>query len=290
MGSALNHHGWEEALAALCRRAREEQPGLGVSDEALRAFVAARVEGVGSDVGARALAGLHAGDLLLACGCEAGEPEACRRFVALCGPVARAAAARHAGLSSDDVMTLVFERLFLGRGRAQPKIVHYRGTGRLATWVRVVAVRLVANVRRDARRHEVDEAILVERVPMVAEGDDLSRRYRHEVKVAIHEALGALSARDRNLLRYQLVDGLSSTKIAALCDVHPVTVQRWQARVLKELRGHTRRLLAGALGLSAEALDSLVSVADSSWQLSLSRAFADYSEASEPQISSKTER
>jgi RNA polymerase sigma-70 factor len=158
------------------------------------------------------------------------------------------------------------------------RLLQFQGRGDLVGWLRVMATREFQLRRRRAQRTSArgDEALL-ERVETTrdAELTLLRHRYRADFQRAIEEGLRTLTARQRNLLRQELLDGLEQHEIGALYGVHRVTIARWLAAARRELLAETRRLLRERLGLDTEALRSALRLVRSDLDLSLRGALDD---------------
>src|SRR5262249_42757155 len=147
----------------------------------------------------------------------------------------------------DEVRQLLRARLFVGEG-SRGKIADYSGRGPLDSWVRACALRIALDVRRRDVREE--------RLPddnsdhgLISPGSDpeldyIKARYREPFEAAFTEALGALDAQQRNVLRYYFVDGLTLEKIGALYSVNRSTILRWigasQRRLMQGMRRRLR--------------------------------------------------
>jgi RNA polymerase sigma-70 factor (ECF subfamily) len=216
---------------------------------------------------------LHAADLYLACACEDGEPRALAAFEAryiaevprfLTG-VERSAAA------IEEVRQLVRERLFIPAASGRPKIAEYSGRGSLASWLRVVTLRVASNRRRAEHPHAdlaaVPEAELLPRVdPELA---IVRARYRPVFDEALRAAFGELTPRERTLFRMHYVDGLSVDRIGAVYNVHRATVARWIAAAREGLFERITARLRAHLHVSTAELESLLTVVRSGLQVSL---------------------
>jgi RNA polymerase sigma-70 factor (ECF subfamily) len=255
-------------------RARAVWPQLEVDDEELGAWLLER-----SDP-ATPLSRLHVADLLLACACARGRPEAIAAFHAAfdAGIAATLARASQLGSDADDLRQLVDVHLFVAEGGAIPRIADYRGIGSLRTWVRVVATRLLINSgRRKNARHDP----LTSRVEReLDDGGDLEldwlkERYRSAFRAALTESLAELAPSDRSLLRLCVVGGLSATGVASIYNVHRATAKRWIARVRRDVLEATRARILASLRVDALELDSIMGLIGSRLEASVRRCLAD---------------
>jgi len=258
----------ELALRTLLIDARTTWPGLNVSDGAFVAYVAEHVPDGALSV---ALRSLHV-DLYLACGCVAGDPPAVAAFqraiiADLDARIVPAAADR-----LEELRQLVIEKALVAEGR--PRIATYRGRGPLHAWVRVTAVRISIDL---VRVRPSERSLADASLDAIADGAadpelaHVKMTYRAELKQSIETAAAQLTARDRNLLRYSLLDGLSIDELATIYKVHRATAARWLASARDALGAATKRDLTARLGLAREELVSLMRVVDSQLDISWSR-------------------
>jgi RNA polymerase sigma-70 factor (ECF subfamily) len=258
----------ELALRTMIDEARHVWPGLAVTDAAFVSYLAARIpEGALP----AALRELHV-DLYLACGCVAGDPAAVAAFqrtivADLDARIVPAAAER-----LDELRQLVIEKALVADGT--PRIATYRGRGPLHAWVRVTAVRISIDlVRAKPDGRSLADASLDAVIDTTASPELLHVKtlYKAELKRSIETAAAQLSARERNLLRYSLLDGLGIDELAALYHVHRATAARWLVSARDALGAATKRDLTARLGLQREELVSLMRVVESQLEISWSR-------------------
>src|SRR5262249_41544036 len=95
--------------------------------------------------------------------------------------------------------------------------------------------------------------------------------YRAEFEAAFGQAIGQLSFRQRNIVRYMLREGLSVEKIAVLYGVHAATARRWVAAAREALLDAVRAALQKRLGVTATELESILRLVRSE----LDRCLAD---------------
>jgi RNA polymerase sigma-70 factor len=269
----------EHALDAALRRARQAHQGISVRDADFIGFVACRVDPTDDiDLLCRRLERMSIEDLFLACGCLQGDEVACRRFFERCaGTISGVLRGLKLPVERlEEVQSLVFERLFFVGDAGQPaKIACYLGEGDLSAWVKVVTVRLLLNQLRQQGRQRLDfDAELVDRV--VDRSDEpadlryMKAMYRGQFRRAFGHAVEQLSPRQRNVLRYQLLDEMSAAEIAKVYHVHRATVFRWQKEIQSVLLHRTRDHLQQQLDLDRGELDSIVRLIQSSWDVGVS--------------------
>lgn len=172
----------------------------------------------------------------------------------------------------DEVMQLTRLRLLVGETRHGPRLGDYAGKGPLRRWTEAVAVGVAVSLkRRPDRTTPLDDAVLETGVGTAdPELAMLQQRYRPAFRAAFAEALSSLSARDRNLLRLSLAQGLGVEALGALHQVHASTVSRWLARARSDLLEGTRASLARRLALNTAQLDSVLRVLDGHLEVSFS--------------------
>ena len=172
---------------------------------------------------------------------------------------------------ADEVKQELRTRLLVGSDGRSPRIADYTGAGPLARWLQVAALRTALNLRRQNGGPRVEalgsEGGLADGDPELSYRRASSRRVFEE---ALRAALGSLSARERNLLRFHFIDGLSTPQIAELLRTHRTTVRRQlndcHARLLSTLRADLRQ----RLGLTPSEVESYMRTAKSQIELSLS--------------------
>lgn len=157
----------------------------------------------------------------------------------------------------EDVMQELRARLFLP---PQPRILRYGGRGPLLAWLRVVAHRMAIDSLRTARDDTpTREADLVDQVDLGPEVHLLRTDYRESFRHAMSAALADLSAKDRNLLRRHLVEGMTLQEMANPYGVHPATVARRLMALRETIATAVRDKLAVGPGSPREkmSLDSM---------------------------------
>ena len=263
----------ERALQDAVRRARAAHPRIDVPAERFVEFVAERVVKDSDQSLAQQLEAMNVADLYLACGCVLGDNVAGALFLERCGPTVAGVlrGLRQPEQRLGEVQSTVFERLFVG---VQPKIAHFRGEGELKAWVKVVTVRLMLNQLRAEGRIVLDASALLDRALDDAnEPADLQymkTMYRREFRAAFSNAVNSLLPKQRNILRYQLLDNMSAAQVAKVYRVHRATVHRWQKEIEGVLFDRTRQHLQAQLDVGPDELDSIVRLIQSSWQVTVS--------------------
>jgi RNA polymerase sigma-70 factor (ECF subfamily) len=219
-----------------------------------------------------------AADLFLACACGAGDAHAMAELEKRYLAPARQSLARfnHSPDFVDEVLQELRAKLLLA---PDPRITRYSGRGPLLAWIRVAASRTAIDLLRASRDGPSPDPMgrdLLGQADLGPEVQLLREVYRDAFQEALAAALGALSPKDRNLLRRHLCDRMTLEEIAAPYGVHPATVARRLAALRDEIAGAVRDRLAvrhQAEG-GATSLESLAKAIRSEVYVSLSPLLA----------------
>jgi RNA polymerase sigma-70 factor (ECF subfamily) len=262
---------WEEQLRRLWERGRAAWPGLEVSAQDFVHHLLPHWPAEGD--GAAFLAALHGEDLYLCCACARGVAAALLSFdrSVLASVPAFVVRVDPSPAFADEVRQILRTRLLLAKDGAPPRIAGYSGSGPLASWVRIAAVRTALNLRRnrdDRPKDEVDDTT-VGHIAQAPEVELLRAQHRQTFHSALREAFLRLSPADRNLLRMHFAGGLTGERIAGLLQVNRSTVVRGLARIRMELFQEVRRQLRDRLRLPPSELDSFIRILRSHFNLSL---------------------
>lgn len=256
----------------MCALGTTAWPKVNVGTEAFARFVAPRVPPVADPVAH--LADLSAAGLFLSCGCALGMSPAAAAFVEHVRPVVHQAAKRDPSRAAEDLEQDVYRRLFLVDSQRDAKIFGYTGQGDLRTWVGVVATRIAINAAR--KKTPGHSNTIIERWAETVTSHEfnyLATECEREFKAAFASAVGQLSARDRNVLRYHL-GNLTADQIGRIHRVHRVTVARWLSRIRTQLLEVTRTALQAQLRASHRDVESVMRLVDGEVCLSLNRLLA----------------
>lgn len=243
-------------------------PGLGLAPESF-----ARHLGKKTSAGS-ALDSLVAPDLYLARATGDGSAPALARFRELYTNDIRNVHARSSGTRPplDELMQTLEEKLFVG---PEPKILDYAGSGRLASWLRVVTSRALVDLVRErepvAQSSDGDAPLAIPTPDDDPELQYLKRRYRAEIKDSFEAAALTLSAEDRNALREYYVHGLNIDQIAELRGIHRATAARRISSAREAVLKATRRVLMERTGLGRDELESLVRLVESQMHVTVER-------------------
>lgn len=188
------------------------------------------------------------------------------------------------GVATDEFRQLVRERLFVASQDRPPRIAGYQGKGSLRAWVRVTATRLVVDIaRKKTGEVQLSDEELARRLPNAhdPELDHLRGAYGAALPAAFEEALGRLTAQQRNLLRQRFLHELTVERLATMYGVHRSTVFDWLKTARGELVGHIQSALATRI--PDQALASVVALLGSKLDVSVRRMLDSKLEAVEPE-------
>jgi RNA polymerase sigma-70 factor (ECF subfamily) len=219
------------------------------------------------------LSSRNVSDLYLACACAHGEPHALGVFEARYIARVGAYLARVEGdpVMVDEVRQAVRAHVLIGADGKEARIGSYTGRGSLASWIRVVVVRLHSTMRQSSGRdtgptREEASAPLA----LSPELEALRARFRPAVERALREALAGLSPRERTILSMHFASGLSLERIGELYGVHKATVSRWMSAARSRLLEVVEQRLRDIAGVPPEELRSVLRLLGSEPGLDLS--------------------
>ncbi len=178
---------------------------------------------------------------------------------------------------SEDVLQQLRAQFFAPAAGQASAFASYSGRGALAVWLKVLAVRAAQRLRRGAARHAEtsDDGLTAMPAPDAdPELRFLKLQHRQHFKVVFAEALAALEARQRSVLRMSLVEGLSIDDIGRVYDVHRATAARWLSSAREALVQGTRARLARRLAVSESELDEVMGAVQSHLSISLGAGLA----------------
>jgi RNA polymerase sigma-70 factor (ECF subfamily) len=256
----------EAVLGALVARGQAAWPDLAIEGPRFARFL-------GERVAEEELDHVKVEDLWATCACAAGDAHAiaavdAHHFRDLDGALGKM------GLPADrigEVKQSLRHLLFVG---PSPRIAEYRGAGDLTAWLRVTAMRAALKMLRKGNRETPasDDAILFAR----SSADDpelqyMKAAYRAAFKAAFQEALDSLDAREKTLLKQQIVDGLSIDELGGLYQVHRATAARWVANAREKLLSRTRRTFMMNARISSDECESIMRLVRSQLDVSLHR-------------------
>jgi RNA polymerase sigma-70 factor (ECF subfamily) len=257
---------WRERWQA----AQARWPGLAVDATAFAAYAAARVTSA-QDWQTQATF-----DLYLAFACRQGDARAVRLFDG--GPLGvelERVRRRFGPETGDEVGQIVRARLFQPREDGRLGIETYSGRGDLRGWLRVALTREAVHQQRPAfKQAAVSPSALANAVDDAdPELQLIKATYREPFRQSLAAAMSALTRRDQELLRASFIERLNVDEIGALHRVHRATAARWVADARKKLLDGTRDEIMRRLGISTAEADSILRLADSKLEITLSRLF-----------------
>lgn len=249
-------------------------PMLSVSPDAFVEFVLRRLP-PGDSWSDRLLA-LHLEDLYLACSCVRPADSAVAAFTREFAPkidgIFRDAPL--ADVSAKDFRDRVASHILVGESGNAPRISKYGGRGALRYWVGVVASRFLTDL---ARARSPDGPAPLEQLAALPAPDDtpeaayLRHYYREQFEEAIKQAFEDLEPKDRELLRFHVIDQMPTTTIAAVFDIHRGTAARWLKEARQKLLWLTRDRLVDRFQIPRGELESILRLVQSQVELSVRR-------------------
>lgn len=266
----------EEALSRGWAAARREHPAVAVDGESFAAWLADRLPDADPK---RDPSRLRVPDLYLAAACVAGDPAALAAFDRSFGEELTRIARRfeHAGATADELVQSIRTRLVVGDADRPPKLTEYAGFGFLENWVRVAATRAFidgARAEKSRRRRETDAGGLDRGATDDLEVAFLKQAYRAHFRAAFAQAVRALPAQDRALLRQHTVERRSIDELGALHGIHRATAARRLDAARTTLLRSTRAALQARLALPSDEIDSVLRLVRDNLDASISGLFA----------------
>jgi RNA polymerase sigma-70 factor (ECF subfamily) len=253
----------EPALTEAIERARARWPKL--DEQTLRERVAA--------LSPETLDAIEFDDLTFAVACAHGDPAALQTLDRDRLPALRPALAR-LGLDRDgidEVLQLIRTELFAPRAEGPPRILGYSGRGKLASWLRSVAVRTGLRMIRTTPRHELlDEGAAAGSIADDVELAYMKKTYGEAFQRAFRAALGALPARDRLLLKQRFRHSMGVEDLGRLHGVHAGTISRWVTSARDALASGTRSAMMEELGVAKTDVSSILRLIESQIEVTLS--------------------
>jgi RNA polymerase sigma-70 factor (ECF subfamily) len=217
----------------------------------------------------------HGAEIALAAACAEGRPDALaifeREVLARVPDFVRGIDSSMA--FADEVAQQLRARLLVAGPGEVPRVGFYGGRGALGGWVKVVAVRIALDTQRRSGLLPGNEDQSQRLVDLALGPEDLAAKAEHHVAIqeALRKALGALTVRERTLLRLRHAEDWSPEDLGRSYNVHRGTIARWLSVAREKVRDHMAKHLTVALGFSASELVSVVRAVESRLDISLSR-------------------
>lgn len=249
--SALATEAWsealEESLGGLLAAGQAAWPQIVIPPATFLKFLARQLPP--EAITPSSLASLRAGDLHLVCALGTGHPEALAALESDFMPAVERALVRiqTSEASIKDIIQGLYGYL-LERQNAPHETSGlrrgYAGRGELKGWLCTCAVHQATRMQKRARRElDLDETPYLflpdqGRTPELAL---LTGELKLRFETSFREAVAALESRERNVLRYHFISGLSIDQIGVIYHVHRATAARWVAQARERLGTLTRK-------------------------------------------------
>jgi RNA polymerase sigma-70 factor (ECF subfamily) len=222
--------------------------------------------------------------MYLAWACAEGNSEALAALErVLTSDVARALASADSSQAFvEEMLQVTREHLLVRRSGKPGRVADYGGRASLKTWLCAVAVRLAISRRRRKGEQRHEQLSTDHDLRLAGGGPEfeyLRGRYKSVFEDAVRSAIEQLPAKERMLLRLNVVDGMSVDELGALYKVGRSTAARWLASARRALLEAARRDLRTRLQLSPEEFESLAGDLSSQLEVSVLRLLARSSES-----------
>ena len=254
----------DPAQAALLVEARNEAharwPSLAVPEATFARRVASVVEVASPALGS--LAELRPTEQFLVTACLSRLPGAVEALEAHAFGLVAAVSSQFSGvLSRDEFVQDVRSRLLTSATDAAPRLALFTGLTSLERWIRIMAVRVGLDTVRSAQRRQTRERALPDVLPQRdPELYWMRQLYTENFERILLRSLSTLPARDRNVLRAQVVHGMSLDEMARVWAVHRATIARWLQAARTGLLVSVREGLQLEAGLSESEVDSVINL------------------------------
>jgi RNA polymerase sigma-70 factor (ECF subfamily) len=269
----------DRTLMALWQSGRAKWPDVDVDAALFTRHLAERIpQNANFD---QTLDTVCAADLYIACACTYGREGAVNRFEAM---YSRTISAAIRGINNsetfiDEARAILRNKLFMPTPEAgRPVIASYGGRGRLASWVKVTAVRVAQNLqRRTNTRLETSDDTLADALPAGAdpELDYLRASYQAQFEEAFKAALAKLTEHQRMLLKLLYVSRLSQEEIAHKYTITQGTIAKRLRAAREDLLQEIRRYFREHLKMSTSEFNSIAHLIMSQLHLSLIRLLGE---------------
>lgn len=210
-------------------------------------------------------------ELYLCCACAQGDAEAMRVLESDTLPHVVKAISR---IDSDaefieEALQTLRARLLVG---PRAKIADYAARGPLVAWLSVAAARVALDAIRSRNARKLHHADLPDRLAQTESSplnDIVKSRYRDSFQRALKNAIHSLPARERNLLRLQLVGRCSIDQLGRMYLVHRATAARWLEAARNRVFESVRQQMKAEHHLSDGEFDSIARGVRSQLDLSI---------------------
>lgn len=275
------------AITALFDDAARQWPGFAVSADRFVAHLAERLPDALTS--ASSIAAVHARDLYLACACADGDTAAIEAFVdQFSADIDRwSARAGLSGSERSDALQDLHIDLFWPEPPRTPQIATYSGRAPLRAWLRAVTMHAAIKVRRGRPQSSAADAPPASHaeafsIAWATTGSPELAAMKSAAEASFEQAftlaMGQLTPAERTLLRQRYLDGLTIDDLAPLHGVHRATMARRLAQARAAVIDRTRVALGERFGLAASAIDGVLRLAGSRFDLSVSRHFREHAD------------
>jgi RNA polymerase sigma-70 factor (ECF subfamily) len=211
-------------------------------------------------------------DLFLASACAAGKETAVAAFESLFIRGIRPTLGRVILNPEllDELRQALRVRLLIGPA---PRIVQYRGTGPLGTWVRVAAARLALKLKTASDRRSTSDAVVLD--ALVAAGTDpelasAKTQHREMFCTELERCFENLEPREKTLLRMHFLHDMSIDEMGTILRVHRATVARWLVALRRQILASLSKRLSLHIRSGSE-VNSLIRLVRSDVEISVRR-------------------
>jgi RNA polymerase sigma-70 factor (ECF subfamily) len=266
-----------DVLADHLADGRATWPQVALADDDYVRHLAGAVRDRSGESAERVVRTMPAADLYLAAACSAGDARAIEVFRDALWPQVHDVLARLGATAAqlDETEQRVLEMLFVAAPDARPQIAGYSGRGRLRSWLRSIGVRTGRRLMGTSAAGGNDD---LDRMPAAVDDPQLvllRTQYSGTFRAALVAAFGALTDRQRNLLRQYHLDELTIDQLGALYHVNRATAARWVIGARAALLDETRSRLAAELAISTGEVDSIIRLVRSRIDVSIRDLLGD---------------
>lgn len=292
----------EEAVARLLSRA-ENRRGLETGDlqprinSALEKYLLRDNENASAADVKTFVDALRADDLCLIIACEKGVESAWNDLVENFDATVKSAARKISNNAEDaeDLASSIWAELYGLKhdkdGKVKSKLSYYSGRGSLGGWLRAIVSQLaIDEFRKQSRLVQIEENREFENLAQESSGKSDNQSVvstsenpeeifseteaQRDVSNALKEAIAALEAEDRLILKLYYFDDLKLKDIGNALGFHEATASRKLVRVQTEIRKSVEKILKTKHGWQPEEVRRFLSDAASKPGINFEKMFA----------------
>jgi RNA polymerase sigma-70 factor (ECF subfamily) len=223
----------------------------------------------------------RAADIFLALGCATGDRQALLKFeqnflTQVPRQLGRLVLEPH---QVEELKQRLRVKLLVG---PTARIREYSASGPLGAWVRVCASRIALDLLAMPEERKRDDSRALDAMVAGAPNAEVLvalQQHNEAFRLALADALAALTTRDRTLLRLHYLDNMSIDVLGTVYQVHRATVARWLGAIRTSVFQHVRLHLKATLGASVSEVKSLVQMLGGDGQFSVARFLTSGSQA-----------